>query len=111
MRGTVESCSHNDRRIYSLHACYYIVWYCVLRYCTARQRRVAARHLYAANEEERSQDRLGGAPAGTLTRQQIEETYNISTRIEAEEQCLDTAMLVFTSTQQEIDGQWNLYDG
>lgn len=48
---------------------------------------------------------------GTLTRSEIETTYHISRRIEAEEKCLDVATMVFTSTQQEIDEQWGLYDG
>ena len=49
--------------------------------------------------------------SGGLTRSQIEATYNISRRIEAEERCLDVATIVFTSTQQEIDEQWGLYNG
>ncbi|GAB4822201.1 hypothetical protein N2152v2_009247 [Parachlorella kessleri] len=49
--------------------------------------------------------------SGTMTRQEIEETYKIGDRIEAEERCLDHAVMVFTSTQQEIDEQWGLYDG
>lgn len=48
---------------------------------------------------------------GTMTRTEIETTYHISRRIEAEEKCLDVATMVFTSTQQEIDEQWGLYDG
>lgn len=46
-----------------------------------------------------------------MTRAEIESTYQISRRIEGEERALDTAMVVFTSTQQEIDQQWGLYDG
>jgi len=49
--------------------------------------------------------------SGGMTRNEIESTYSISRRIEAEERCLDVADLVFTSTQQEIDEQWGLYDG
>ena len=49
--------------------------------------------------------------SGGLTRTQIEATYNISRRIEAEERCLDVASMVFTSTQQEVDEQWGLYNG
>ena len=37
-------------------------------------------------------------------------TYKISRRIEAEERALENAMMVFTSTQQEIDEQWGLYE-
>lgn len=48
---------------------------------------------------------------GTISRAEIEKTYNISRRIKAEERGLDSAMMVFTSTQQEIDEQWGLYDG
>ena len=50
--------------------------------------------------------RLPGA--GSMTRAEIEQSYAIGRRIEAEERCLDNAMMVFTSTQQEIDEQWGL---
>jgi sucrose-phosphate synthase len=46
-----------------------------------------------------------------MTRSEIESAYAISRRIEAEERCLDTAAMVFTSTRQEVDEQWGLYDG
>eukprot|EP00884_Botryococcus_braunii_P004374 jgi/Botrbrau1/13938/Bobra.0193s0005.1 len=49
--------------------------------------------------------------AGTMTRKEIEETYKISRRIEAEERALETAVMVFTSTFQEVLDQWGLYDG
>lgn len=48
---------------------------------------------------------------GSMTRREIEESYAIGRRIEAEERALDNALMVFTSTQQEIDEQWGLYDG
>lgn len=41
----------------------------------------------------------------------IDSTYKIMRRIEAEELALDAAELVVTSTRQEIDEQWGLYDG
>ena len=37
-------------------------------------------------------------------------TYKISRRIEAEERALENAMVVFTSTQEEVEKQWGLYD-
>ncbi|KAL4458202.1 hypothetical protein ABPG75_013067 [Micractinium tetrahymenae] len=49
--------------------------------------------------------------SGAMTRAEIEEAYAISRRIEAEERCLDNAIMVFTSTRQEVDEQWGLYDG
>lgn len=49
--------------------------------------------------------------AGTISKTEIEKTYKISRRIEAEERGLDGAMMVFTSTQQEVDEQWGLYEG
>ena len=49
--------------------------------------------------------------AGTMTKKEIEDNYAISRRIEAEERALETATMVLTSTQQEIDEQWGLYDG
>eukprot|EP00878_Enallax_costatus_P003956 GHUV01004177.1.p1 GENE.GHUV01004177.1~~GHUV01004177.1.p1 ORF type:complete len:1210 (+),score=383.57 GHUV01004177.1:125-3754(+) len=49
--------------------------------------------------------------SGTATRAEIEDTYAISRRIEGEERSLDAALLVFTSTQQEVKDQWGLYDG
>ncbi|XP_062099348.1 probable sucrose-phosphate synthase 1 [Humulus lupulus] len=47
-------------------------------------------------------------------RQSIEEintTYKIMRRIEAEELSLDASEIVITSTRQEIEEQWRLYDG
>lgn len=46
-----------------------------------------------------------------MSRAEIEAGYAISRRIEAEERALDAALLVFTSTQQEVKDQWGLYDG
>ncbi len=40
----------------------------------------------------------------------IDRRYNLSARIEAEELSLDTASLVCTSTRQEVDQQYALYD-
>ncbi len=55
---------------------------------------------------------MGELPcAGTMTKKEIEDNYAISRRIEAEERALETATMVLTSTQQEIDEQWGLYDG
>ncbi|CAA0394428.1 unnamed protein product [Arabidopsis thaliana] len=48
---------------------------------------------------------------GRITREDIDRTYKIMRRIEAEEQSLDAAEMVVTSTRQEIDAQWGLYDG
>ncbi|XP_055833060.1 sucrose-phosphate synthase 4 isoform X2 [Solanum dulcamara] len=48
---------------------------------------------------------------GRLTKGDINTTYKIMRRIEAEELGLDTAEMVVTSTRQEIDEQWGLYDG
>ncbi|RYR63676.1 hypothetical protein Ahy_A04g021448 isoform A [Arachis hypogaea] len=41
----------------------------------------------------------------------INSTYKMMRRIEAEELSLDAAELVITSTKQEIEEQWGLYDG
>ncbi|XAR55680.1 Sucrose-phosphate synthase [Bertholletia excelsa] len=48
---------------------------------------------------------------GRLSREDINSTYKIMRRIEAEELGLDAAEMVVTSTRQEIDEQWGLYDG
>ena len=48
--------------------------------------------------------------ASGLTTQDIEERYNMSRRIEAEETALATAERVITSTSQEIAEQYELYD-
>ncbi|KAL4032168.1 hypothetical protein IC575_005233 [Cucumis melo] len=48
---------------------------------------------------------------GRLSREDINATYNILRRIEAEELGLDAAEMVVTSTRQEIEEQWGLYDG
>jgi len=45
-----------------------------------------------------------------LTAEQIEERFNMSRRIEAEEITLATAERVITSTHQEIEEQYELYD-
>ena len=45
-----------------------------------------------------------------MNRKEIETTYKISRRIEAEERALENAMMVFTSTQEEVDKQWGLYE-
>ncbi|KAG6483166.1 hypothetical protein ZIOFF_059806 [Zingiber officinale] len=48
---------------------------------------------------------------GRQSKEDINATYKIMRRIEAEELSLDTSELVITSTKQEIDEQWGLYDG
>lgn len=48
---------------------------------------------------------------GRLSREDIDATYNILRRIAAEELGLDAAEMVVTSTRQEIEEQWGLYDG
>ncbi|KAK1389452.1 Sucrose-phosphate synthase [Heracleum sosnowskyi] len=48
---------------------------------------------------------------GRLSRNEINATYKIMRRIEAEELVLDTSEIVITSTKQEIQEQWGLYDG
>ncbi|GAA0174748.1 hypothetical protein LIER_28079 [Lithospermum erythrorhizon] len=45
------------------------------------------------------------------SRDEINSTYKIMRRIEAEELSLDASEIVITSTRQEIDEQWRLYDG
>lgn len=48
--------------------------------------------------------------ASGIKRSEIESTYHISRRIEAEETTLGAAERVITSTQQEIEQQYGLYD-
>ena len=48
--------------------------------------------------------------ASGVKRSEIESTYHISRRIEAEETTLGAAERVITSTQQEIEQQYGLYD-
>lgn len=48
--------------------------------------------------------------ASGISHDEIETTYNISRRIEAEETTLGVAERVITSTQQEIEQQYGLYD-
>lgn len=48
---------------------------------------------------------------GRQSREEINTTYKIMRRIEAEELSLDASEIVITSTRQEIDSQWRLYDG
>ncbi|KAF5749595.1 sucrose-phosphate synthase 1 [Tripterygium wilfordii] len=47
---------------------------------------------------------------GRLSRDEINKTYKIMRRIEAEELSLDSSEIVITSTRQEIEEQWRLYD-
>ncbi|CAL5202066.1 unnamed protein product [Lathyrus oleraceus] len=48
---------------------------------------------------------------GRQSKEDINSTYKMMRRIEAEELSLDAAELVITSTKQEIEEQWGLYDG
>ncbi|KAJ6840890.1 putative sucrose-phosphate synthase 2 [Iris pallida] len=48
---------------------------------------------------------------GRQSKEDINATYKIMRRIEAEELSLDASELVITSTKQEIEEQWGLYDG
>ncbi|KAL4566202.1 hypothetical protein LXL04_030314 [Taraxacum kok-saghyz] len=48
---------------------------------------------------------------GRLSKDDINTTYKIMRRIEGEELALDAAEMVVTSTRQEIEEQWGLYDG
>ncbi|KAK8292348.1 hypothetical protein V6Z11_D06G116200 [Gossypium hirsutum] len=48
---------------------------------------------------------------GRQSRDEINTTYKIMRRIEAEELSLDSSEIVITSTRQEIEEQWRLYDG
>ncbi|KAJ4707858.1 Sucrose phosphate synthase [Melia azedarach] len=48
---------------------------------------------------------------GRQSRDEINTTYKIMRRIEAEELSLDVSEIVITSTRQEIEEQWRLYDG
>lgn len=48
--------------------------------------------------------------ASGLKRDDIERRYNLAQRIEAEETCLSTATCIITSTHQEIEEQYGLYD-
>ncbi|XP_059658168.1 probable sucrose-phosphate synthase 1 [Cornus florida] len=48
---------------------------------------------------------------GRQSREEINATYKIMRRIEAEELSLDASEVVITSTRQEIDEQWRMYDG
>ena len=48
--------------------------------------------------------------ASGMHKEEIESRYNISRRIEAEEEVLATAELVVTSTRNEIEDQYELYD-
>lgn len=47
---------------------------------------------------------------GGIALDEVEERYNLDARIEAEELSLDSATLVCTSTRQEVDEQYALYD-
>ncbi|PIA42319.1 hypothetical protein AQUCO_02000040v1 [Aquilegia coerulea] len=48
---------------------------------------------------------------GRQSREEINSLYKIMRRIEAEELSIDASEVIITSTRQEIDEQWSLYDG
>ncbi|KAG2561175.1 hypothetical protein PVAP13_8KG147100 [Panicum virgatum] len=48
---------------------------------------------------------------GRMPRAEIQAAYRIARRVEAEETGLDAAEVVITSTKQEVEEQWGLYDG
>ncbi|KAK3120035.1 hypothetical protein QOZ80_9AG0680060 [Eleusine coracana subsp. coracana] len=48
---------------------------------------------------------------GRMPAAEIQGTYRIARRVEAEETGLDAAEMVVTSTKQEVEEQWGLYDG
>lgn len=48
---------------------------------------------------------------GRQSREEINSTFKIMRRIEAEEMSLDVSEVIITSTRQEIEEQWRLYDG
>ncbi|KAL8162014.1 hypothetical protein V2J09_013503 [Rumex salicifolius] len=48
---------------------------------------------------------------GRISKEEIDSTYRIMRRIEGEELCLDASEMIITSTRQEIEEQWSLYDG
>lgn len=48
---------------------------------------------------------------GRQSREEINSMYKIMRRIEAEELALDASEIIITSTKQEVEEQWNLYDG
>ncbi|XP_038711315.1 probable sucrose-phosphate synthase 1 isoform X2 [Tripterygium wilfordii] len=48
---------------------------------------------------------------GRQSREEINTMYRIMRRIEAEELALDASEIIITSTRQEIEEQWRLYDG
>jgi sucrose-phosphate synthase len=55
-------------------------------------------------------DKLRRLLASGMKMEQIEERYHMSLRIDAEEDTLSNADLVITSTRNEIDDQYELYD-
>ena len=48
---------------------------------------------------------------GRQSKEEINATYKIMRRIEAEEISIDASEVIITSTRQEIEEQWRLYDG
>lgn len=79
--------------------------------CVCRPTLAWAVHLLSAGVHVLPLLLLCVSTPGTMSRAEIESGYAISRRIEAEERALDAALLVFTSTQQEVKDQWGLYDG
>lgn len=55
-------------------------------------------------------ERLGGKSDKKEKRSELEKKYRFRTRLEAEETALETATMVVTSTNQEVNQQYELYD-
>jgi len=92
--------------LYCVHGHYADAGECaMLMACTLGVPQITTGHSLGRNKLEHL------LASGGVSRSQIEATYNISRRIEAEERCLDLSSMVFTSTQQEVDEQWGLYNG
>ncbi|MCG8603114.1 MAG: glycosyltransferase [Verrucomicrobiales bacterium] len=54
--------------------------------------------------------KLASLLAKNVEREKVERRYNLPARIEAEELALDTAALVCTSTNQEVEQQYSVYE-
>ncbi len=83
-----------------------------LRRCRLRRRTPGApvRHALVHTGHSLGRDKRKRLLARGLTREAIERTYNIGRRIDAEEEILANADLVITSTHNEIEEQYGLYN-
>ncbi|GJQ09295.1 hypothetical protein GpartN1_g1086.t1 [Galdieria partita] len=87
-----------------VHSHYADAGYVAIKVCSVLQ----CIHTHVGHSLGRT--KLSVLQSSGMKMEDIESQYQITRRIESEECCLDYASLIVTSTADEIDSQWSLYD-